>query len=163
MHRLRECTWEEFFDVHYLAGRLARNRELAGVFFFRAAPSSPPLDKNQYWNEVRYLAKVEKQLWQEYGRFVRYGFMAPREKRWNEKQSDVWLACEMLAQAYTNCYDVAILLTADTDLVPAVHHVQMLNKRVELVVFRKSRANVSQLVNCADGTTTARQNWFRPY
>src|SRR2546428_9177633 len=75
MFRLRDCGWEEFFDVEYLAERLARNRDLTGVFFFRAAPSSPPLTKAQYWSERNHLNYVEGQLWDRHGRVIRYGYM----------------------------------------------------------------------------------------
>jgi uncharacterized LabA/DUF88 family protein len=164
MFRLRESGWEEFFDVGYLAQRIARGRELAGVFFFRAAPQSPPLAREQYWNEVRHLRRVEAQLWRGHGRMVRYGFMVHRNEEWREKQVDVWLASEMITQACTDSYDIAVLVTADTDLVPAVDHVRVAhNKGVELVVFPKSGTNITQLVRAANSTTTARRAWFRPY
>jgi len=82
---------------------------------------------------------------------------------WQEKRTDVWLASEMVAQAHLNTYDVAILVTADTDLVPAVEHVRMVDKGVELVVFPRCRTNVSELVKCCTSTTTARRSFFLPY
>ena len=164
MFRLREAGWEEFFDVGYLAQRLKRGRELVGVFFFRAAPQSPPLDRAQYWSEVRHLNRVGNQLWKSHARLVRYGYMILRDGRWQEKQIDVWLASEMITQACANLYDIAILVTADTDLVPAVDHVRVAhNKGVELLVFPRSNTNVTQLVRAANSTTTARRSWFRPY
>lgn len=164
MFRLRESGWEEFFDVGYLAQRLTRGRELVGVFFFRAAPQSPPLDRAQYWSEVRHLQRVGTQLWKSHARLVRYGYMVCRNGRWQEKQVDVWLASEMITQASANAYDIAILMTADTDLVPAVDHVRVAhNKGVELVVFPRSNTNVTQLVRAANSTTTVRRSWFRPY
>jgi len=163
MFRLRESGWEESFDVGYLAQRLARNRPLVSVFFFRAAPSSPPLTQRQYWKERRHLDLVEAQLWKDYPRKVRYGYMVPRKWGWQEKQTDVWLASEMVTGACANTYDIAILVTADTDLVPAVEHVRMLNKGVELLVFPKSRPTVTQLVQTANSTSTARRSFFRPY
>jgi len=164
IHRLRESGWEELFDVGFLAQKLARKRYLAGVFFFRASPQSPPLDQARYWDEVKHLRLVEKQLWASHGRMVRYGYMVHRKKEWQEKQVDVWLASEMITQASNNAYDIAILVTADTDLVPAVDHARMHHdKGVELVVFPKSIVNVTQLVRAANSTTTARRSWFRPY
>ncbi len=164
MFRLRESAWQELFDVGHLAERLARGRELAGVFFFRAAPQAPPLDRAQYWKELRHLQRVEAQLWKGHGRMVRYGYMVLRKRDWKEKQVDVWIASEMITQACSNAYDVAVLVTADTDLVPAVDHVRVHHdKGVELLVFPKSRPNVNQLIRAANSTTTARRSWFRPY
>ena len=164
MHRLRDSGWEELFDIGYLARRLARGRDLIGVFFFRAAPQSPPLDSGQYWREVRHLGRVQTQLWKSYGRLVRYGFMVKQDRKWREKQVDVWLASEMVTQACANRYDIAVLVTADTDLVPAVDHVRVTHsKGVELVVFPKASVNITQLVRAANSTTTARRSWFQAY
>ena len=163
MFRLRDSGWEEFFDVGHLGQRLARNRQLVGVYFFRAVPSCPPLDKVQYWKERQHLDRVEEQLRSDHGERVRYGYMAPRGRSWEEKQVDVWLACEMLNKAFRNTYDIAILVTADTDLVPAVHHTRMLGKGVELLVFPKSSVTITQLVRAVNSTTTARRSFFQPY
>ena len=163
MFRLRDSGWEESFDVGYLAQRLLRNRDLTNVFFFTATPSAPPLSQAQYWKERRHLDRVDAQLWKDHARKVRYGYLAPRSWGWQEKQTDVWLASEMITQAWFNSYDIAILVTADTDLVQAVWHVRMLFKGVELLVFPKSSTTVTQLVQAANSTTTARQPWFRPY
>jgi uncharacterized LabA/DUF88 family protein len=163
MFRLRESNWEESFDVAYLAQRLAKNRILTGTFYFRAVPSMPPLEPSQYWKEVRHLDRVDAQLWELYARKVRLGYMAPRHWGWQEKQTDVWLASEMITQARENTYDIAILVTADTDLVPAVYHVRLLRKGVELAVFPKAHPLVTQLVQAASSTTTVRRSFIRPY
>ena len=81
MFRLRESGREESFDVGYLAQRLARNRDLANVFFFTATPSAPPLSQAQYWKERRHLDRVEAQLWKDHARKVRYGYLAPKAVR----------------------------------------------------------------------------------
>jgi len=108
-------------------------------------------------------AAIEKDLWALHGRIVRYGYMTRRSKRWLEKQTDVWIAAEMVSGAARNEYDVAILLTADSDLVPAVHFVQGLGKVVELVTFPRSSPVISQLLSVAEARTTARKSYFRPY
>ena len=58
--------------------------------------------------------------------------------------------------------NIAILVTADTDLVPAVYHARLVGKGVELLVFPKSRPTVTQLVRAVNSTTTARRSFFRP-
>jgi uncharacterized LabA/DUF88 family protein len=164
MFRLRESGWEEFFDVCHLARRLARNRPLEGVFYFRPRPQMPPIQtQRQYWNEVRHIDRIERQLYAEHGRYVRFGWMVKRNWGWQEKRSDVWLAAEMISAAYQDIYDIAILVTADTDLVPAVEHVLIAGKGVELVVFPKCKTNVSELVKCCNSTTTARRSFFQSY
>jgi len=163
MFRLRELGWEECFDIGYLAQRLARTRELVGVYFYRAAPSSPPLSQKQYWIERHHLDQIEGQLWKDYGRKVRYGYMVLRNWGWLEKQTDIWLASEMISLAHQNAYDIAILVTADSDQAPSAEHVRMADKGVELLVFPKGRPAITQLVRAANSTTTARRSFFRPY
>jgi len=163
MFRLRELGWEECFDIGYLAQRLARKRELVGVFFYRAAPSSPPLSQKQYWIERHHLDHIESQLWKDFGRKVRYGYMVSRGRKWLEKQTDIWLASEMISLAHGNAYDIAILVTADSDQVPAAEHVRMVGKGVELLVFPNSQPAITQLVRAVNSTTTARHSFFKCY
>ena len=164
MYRLRDSGWEEFFDVCHLAQRLAHRRQLEAVFYFRPRPQMPPIKTRQrYWDETRHIARIEKDLWDAYGRKVRFGWMVKRDWGWQEKRSDVWLASEMVAQAHKDAYDIAILVSADTDLIPAVEHVLMVDKGVELVVFPKCSTNVSELVKVSNSTTTARRSFFQPY
>ena len=125
----------------------------------------PPIKaQHQYWDEIRHLSRIEKQLRGEFGRYVRYGYMVQRAYGWQEKMTDVWLAVQMMADAWTNVYDVAILVTADTDMVPAVQMLRYFDKRTELVVFpRSQRPRVTQLVQAVSSIRTARRSWFRPY
>jgi uncharacterized LabA/DUF88 family protein len=53
-----------------------------------------------------------------------------RRKSGEEKQVDVYLAAQMVAQAYENSYDVAILVSGDEDYVPAIEIAQHKGKLV---------------------------------
>ena len=164
MFRLRELGWEEFFDVCNLAERLTRNRELVSVHYYRPRPSIPPIKtQQQYWDEVAHTTKVEAELQARHGRLVRYGYMAPRGWGWSEKQTDVWIAAEMVSLASRDEYDIAVLVTADSDLVPAVEFVRIHGKGVELVVFPRANPTVTQLIRSVNSTTTARRAFFQPY
>ena len=52
-----------------------------------------------------------------------------------EKGVDVNLAVEMVALAYNNAYDVAILVSGDGDFAVAVRYVQGMKKKVEVSYF----------------------------
>ena len=41
----------------------------------------------------------------------------------------------MLIGAYENMYDVTILVSSDTDLIPAIKHIKYLGKEVEYIGF----------------------------
>lgn len=54
---------------------------------------------------------------------------------YKEKGVDVRLALDLYSLAIENKYDKAILISSDSDLVPAVRMVQVLNKEVEYIGF----------------------------
>lgn len=53
-----------------------------------------------------------------------------------EKGIDVLIALDIAEGAYTNTYDVAILMSADTDLIPALERSVRHGKRVEVAAWR---------------------------
>lgn len=55
--------------------------------------------------------------------------------RKEQKEVDVAMACEMLAHALRDHYDVAIVASGDGDFVPAVQQVQAAGKMVEVAAF----------------------------
>lgn len=56
-----------------------------------------------------------------------------RDKSYHEKGVDVRLAVEMIRLARRDKYDIAYLVSSDTDLVPAVEEVLSLNKKVKYI------------------------------
>jgi len=61
------------------------------------------------------------------------------------KGEDILLACDMVRGAYTNQYDVAILITGDADFIPAVHMVQDMGKPVIVAAFHGSLSHQLEL------------------
>lgn len=62
-----------------------------------------------------------------------------------EKGIDVLLAVDMVKGALRDSYDVAVLVSADTDLLPAVEAVLDDGKRVEVVSWRPDKGRGSRL------------------
>ena len=52
-----------------------------------------------------------------------------------EKGTDINIAVNMISKAYTNAYDVAILVSGDTDYVPVVKQLHNIGKTVVLATF----------------------------
>ena len=61
------------------------------------------------------------------------------------KGEDILLACDMVKGAYTNQYDVCILISGDGDFVPAVHAVQDAGKPVIVASFHNSLSHALEL------------------
>ena len=79
------------------------------------------------------------------------------DKTYHEKGVDVRIAVELLVGAYENFYDAAILVSSDTDLLPAMAKVRELGKKIEYVGFghrpsfaMQANANVSRLIVVSD-------------
>jgi uncharacterized LabA/DUF88 family protein len=55
-----------------------------------------------------------------------------------QKEVDIALATEMLANAFRDAYDVAILVSGDRDFVPAVERIRAEGRRVEVAFFTRA-------------------------
>lgn len=71
-------------------------------------------------------------------------------KRFKEKMTDVNIAVQMVSDAINKEFDVAYLITGDTDLVPAVEAVKALIPAPKLVVFFPPARMTGGFFNIAD-------------
>ena len=83
------------------------------------------------------------------------------DRSFHEKGVDVRLAVEMIRLAREDQYDVAYLLSSDTDLVPAVEEVHSFNKKVVYVGMPKGQS--FGLTKAADYTILLREEDIIPY
>lgn len=66
---------------------------------------------------------------------IKKGYLMKTGTKYHEKGVDVQLAVDILVGAYENLYDSAIILSSDTDLIPAIIKAKSLGKRIEYVGF----------------------------
>lgn len=133
------------FDYTKFVNLLVGNRELVfkGYYVgiirnFDKSDKSAALVKGQQ----KFLSEIEKE-----------GFSVKRGKiiydsTIREKGVDVKLAIDLIIGAADDIYDTAIVVSSDTDLVPAVEHVRVKNKKVEYIGF-SHRPSLGML-KCAD-------------
>lgn len=69
------------------------------------------------------------------GFFVERGYIMKNDGVYHEKGVDVKMAVDLVVGAYEDLYDTAILISSDTDLIPAIEKVKALGKSVEYVGF----------------------------
>ncbi|EKE20429.1 MAG: protein of unknown function DUF88 [uncultured bacterium] len=69
------------------------------------------------------------------GFIIERGYLMKNDGVFHEKGVDVKMAVDLLVGAYENIYDVAILVSSDTDLIPAIQKVKQLGKEVEYIGF----------------------------
>lgn len=89
-----------------------------------------------YADQQRFLNRLK----QEKGLTLWTGRMAETNGRWYEKGVDVKIATDLVAMAYAGEYDVAILVSGDSDLAPAVREVRRLGRVVENAMPRSRRS-----------------------
>ncbi len=109
-----------------LARALAGGRAIVRIgYYIGAVPQQ--MDAQIYAGQQRFLAGLkqvpELDVWT--GRMARTG------GAWYEKGVDVKIATDLISMAYAGTYDVAILVSGDSDLVPAVREVRFLGRVVE--------------------------------
>jgi uncharacterized LabA/DUF88 family protein len=86
------------------------------------------------------LAQVRMSLWE-------LGFdpsVFRKAKSHKAKGVDIALTTDLLANAYMNNYDVAVVLTGDADYAPALTEVKRLGKTVCVMAFEESDAAIRQ-------------------
>lgn len=66
---------------------------------------------------------------------VKKGYLMKNDGVFHEKGVDVKIAVDLLVGAYENMYDTAILVSSDTDLIPAIQKIKHLGKEVEYIGF----------------------------
>jgi uncharacterized LabA/DUF88 family protein len=66
---------------------------------------------------------------------VKKGYLMKNDGVYHEKGVDVQIAVDLLVGAYEDLYDTAILISSDTDLIPAMEKVKKLGKEVEYIGF----------------------------
>ena len=133
-HYLRELGFKGLaeFDYRAFAQFLASGRKVVSATYYvgkvraRGDAKSAELRK---WQQ-RLVAHLQKSGWH-----VEYGHMMENNGVFQEKGVDVHIAVDLLGGAYTNTYDTAVLVSSDTDLIPAVHSVRRKKKKVEYIGF----------------------------
>lgn len=127
------------FDYRSFSQWLVEQNEVAGMRYYVGAISRNKGDKKSeelYANQQKLLARLHNQ-----GIPVVLGTLIQHpDKSFHEKGVDVRLAVEMIRFARQNAYDIAYLVSSDTDLVAAVEEVQSFGKTVQYVGIAKGQS-----------------------
>lgn len=85
------------------------------------------------------------------------GYLMKSAGVFHEKGVDVNLAVDMLVATYENRADRIILVSSDTDLLPAVKKAQEKGKKVEYVGF-SHMPSVAMVANCTESTLLKKED-----
>ena len=134
-HRLKELGFKNLsnFDYERLTRFLISKRELVLREYYIGAIKEEVTNsksKKLMIGQQKLLGKLQKQGWQ-----ISLGHMLKEKDGYHEKGVDVKMAVDLLVGAYENSYDTAILISSDTDLIPAIKKVRLMKKKVEYIGF----------------------------
>ena len=132
--------------VNLVSNLLKSNQELICVKYFTSRVSNNPEKQKRQSLYLEALESVGVKLY--FGNYQRDTIECNRcgniWPKFNEKMTDVNIATQILEDAYKDSYDMAMLISGDSDLVPPIRavHASFVDKRV-FVAFPPKRFNNS--------------------
>ena len=149
----RDCYW---LNCQLLGtGLLNRHQNLAGVKYFTAPVRQPSANatseraedtRQKHDRQQQYLSALERQqhldvfLGTYRSRDYRCPACGEKSHQPEEKQTDVAIASQFVADAFLDRFDTAILVTGDSDIIPAISVVKdHFPKRRVVVAFPPER------------------------
>lgn len=159
-HGLKEKHGRKYLwlDLRQVAQRLTRPTQVLGnVHYFTAAVrNDPPAQQRQntYLAALRAHGGVDITL----GRYQEKHLACRRcghtWRSYEEKETDVNIAVTLLADAVDDRFDVALVISADSDLAPAVRTLKRLSPGKRFVSVFPPRRRSDDLRRLADATFT---------
>lgn len=133
-HRLKELSLPNllFLDYQKLTQFLFGRRFLISKNYYIGAireERNNPKSKALMIGQQKLIGKLQKDSW-----VVKFGNML-KSDGYHEKGVDVQIALDLLIGAYENLYDTAILVSSDTDLIPALTKARSMKKKIEYIGF----------------------------
>ena len=92
---------------------------------------------------------------------IEFGHMLRNMGIYHEKGVDVHMAADLLRGAYKNLYDTAILVSSDTDLIPAIHYLGEEGTKLEYIGF--SHQPSYGLIKYSDVRTLLKKEDLEPF
>jgi len=133
-HLLKASSGRTNIDLEKFCHKLVGgNGKLIRVYYYNAIVSKK-LEPERYRDQQNFYASVEAIPYFELrlGHLVYNGW--PQSRPY-EKGTDVMLATDMVAHAFRNNYDTAILVASDGDYVGAIQMVKDVGKNTEVVLI----------------------------
>ena len=136
-HKIKELGLSNLvkFDYRSLSKWLAGGREIISCrYYIGIIRAEEGNEKGQELrkNQQRLLSHLHSS---NQNFVVKNGYMMKSGGVYHEKGVDVKLAVDLLVGAYDDLYDTAILVSSDTDLIPAISKIRHLDKEMEYIGF----------------------------
>jgi len=135
------------FDYRKFSEWLCKENKLQEIRYYVGVIKRQKNNKKSeimYANQQRLFRKLQQQNIE----IILGHLIQHQDKTYHEKGVDVRLAIEMIKLARQNKYELAILVSSDTDLVPAVEEIKSMDKKVLYVCTAKRQSfGLSKIAN----------------
>ncbi len=152
------CKW---LNIKVLSeGLLKANQEIVEIKYFTSSVNNNPEKQKKQITYLEALESVGIKIY--YGNYQSSNVHCKKcnniWKKYNEKMTDVNIATQILIDAYQDNYDMAMLMSGDSDLVPPILAVNEMfkNKRV-FVAFPPKRHSSSVAIHAKGSLTIGRK------
>jgi len=149
-HKLRDLDISNatYFDYGGLAKWLARERKIISKRYYIGVIRAKESDKKGQILRKNQIKLFNHLSSKNQGFVIKQGYLMKNDGVFHEKGVDVKIAVDLLVGAYENIYDTAILLSSDTDLIPAIQKIRHLGKGIEYIGFaHKPSLAIQRYVN----------------
>lgn len=150
------------FEYAALSEFLAQKRQLMKAQYYIGVVRAKPNDKKgqeMRRNQQRLFAALRTQ-----GYAIQQGYLLQNNGVYHEKGVDVRLALDIALGAVKDEYDTALVISSDTDLIPAISEARKAGKMVEYIGFSHApsfglikHCDQSRLLNALD-----LESFFKP-
>lgn len=133
------------FDFLGFAKMLSKNQTIINASYYVGAVRTDGTAKTQQMlgNQQKLLAHLINN-----GFNYVLGYLLKSDGDWHEKGVDVNIAVDILVAAYENICDRIIIVSSDTDLLPAIKKAREKNKIIEYIGFSHARS-YAMINNCS--------------
>lgn len=154
---------EEFQNINYsllakeICTKIPISSEIIKTYLFAYRPCDKLLELDNYKKYYNWLCSIKNSPYFEviegiqeirYYKDKIFDINKSDTYTTEEKGTDINIAVHMLSKAYQNSYDIAVLISGDTDYVPVVEVLHQIGKIVVLATFPKQ--NISKYKNLYD-------------
>lgn len=166
-HGLKAKNWKEFYwldMVKFCNSLIKPSHNLISVNYFSAPPLNHQGKKRRQKrffdaNELNSLFKLHLSRHTPANKICKKCGDIIFDSR--EKQTDVKIASEILKNCANNICDLTVLITGDTDLIPALEALKEINKDHHILVFFPPERTTHIIKNYVDGWMNLGLDSFR--
>ena len=161
---LRSKNWKRFYwlNIQEMAQRMLKQEQILASTKYFTTIVKQPADKHKRQATFLEALRTLSDFQIYYGHFLSYTVTCSNcghaHQTYHEKMTDVNIATELMSDAFQDEFDIALLVSADSDLVGPVRAVRRLFNRKRIVVAFPPDRYSNALKHAADAYTHIGRN-----